>query len=211
MMETRYNIALTKRHKFEMVVIIILATTLGLFGLIQKDKKVNERVSAVVPTVMPTDTVESSAMESPDGSKILTLKKQPTKNRQKYSFYTSSTGDGERLIFYKELEKGGDISIPYNAWSPDNKYVFLKETTSTFNNYYVFLSSGNPISDNAQYVNIQELFSQKLPDYKIVDVTGWADPALIIVNTQPNEGGQNISYWYDVTGQSFIRLGTYFD
>ena len=104
-----------------------------------------------------------------------------------------------------------NLSIPYNAWSPDNKYVFLKESTPTINNYYVFASSGNPLYPDKQYINIQELFSEQVPDFAITDVTGWADSVLVVVNTVSKKQGQKVSFWFDVSSQSFIRLSTYFD
>jgi hypothetical protein len=171
-------------------------------------------IITVIPrpiTITSIDPVQTTTMNSPDGTKTLTMKKQPIKDLKKYSFYVSSTDTVEQMILSKELENTQNLEIPYNTWSPDNKYIFLKELTPILNNYYVFSTTGNPVPDNAQQVNIQELFSQKLPEYKITDVTGWAGPTLIIVNTTANKDGQNISFWFDVTNQSFTQLGTYFN
>ena len=115
------------------------------------------------------------------------------------------------MIFAKELNKSQDLLIPYNTWSPDNKYLFLKEITPTTNNYYVLTASGAPLKEGVKYVNIQELFSQKQPDYSITDVTGWADPNLIVVNTKSNKEGRLVSFWFEVSSQVFIQLSTYFN
>ena len=115
------------------------------------------------------------------------------------------------MIFTKELNKSQDLLIPYNTWSPDNKYLFLKETTPTTNNYYVLTASGAPLKEEVKYVNIQELFSQKQPDYSITDVTGWADPNLIVGNTKSNKEGRLVSFWFEVSSQVFIQLSTYFN
>lgn len=164
--------------------------------------------SAAPPVVTPVQFQTSNTMDSPDGNMTLTL----VASGASYSLFISSKPDEQKVkIYEKEELSSHKLEIPYNTWSPDNKYVFLKESTPTLNNYYVFSTTGNPVSDNAQQVNIQELFSQKLPDYKITDVTGWAGPTLIIVNVSANKDGQNISFWFDVSNQSFTQLGTYFN
>ena len=209
----------TIKHQLEMLFIISLGTALSLFVLVQRNNKVDQRVfSAVIPTLTSTTSTDISSyliqtvtIDSPDGVKTLTMKKQQVKDLTKYSFYTLAPDTGKQIILSKDLKNTQNLSIPYNTWSPDNKYVFLKESTPILNNYYVFSSSGNPVSDNAQYTNIQELFSQKLADYRITDVTGWAGPTLLIVNAIANKGGQNISFWFDMSNQSFIQLGTYFN
>ena len=70
--------------------------------------------------------------------------------------------------------------------------------------------SGQPFSDNMSSLNIQELFVEKINGYNISDITGWAAPNLILVNAQAKEGDNKVSFWFDVTSQSFIQLGTYF-
>jgi len=209
----------TVRHRVEMLFIISVGTALSLFVLVQRNNKVDQRVfSAVIPTLTSTTAtgissypVQTSTMDSPDGEKTLTMKKQPINGLIKYSFYIAAPATAEKLIFSKELTDTQNLSIPYNTWSPDNKYIFLKESTPILNNYYVFLASGDPVSDKVQYANIQELFSQKLPDYRITEVTGWADPTLVVINATAYKGSQNVSFWFDVTNQSFMQLGTYFN
>lgn len=204
----------TLKHRLEMFFIIVLGTALSLFVTVQRNNHTDRRIfSAFVPTITsPTIApTEKTTMDSPDGSKTLVLKKQQTSSMAKYSFYTSTKDAVLDNSFGTELANVQNLSIPYNTWSPDNKYIFLTESTPTLNNYYVFLASGDLIVENNEYVNIQELFSQKLPNYKITDVTGWAAPTLLVVNTVANESGNNISFWFDVESQSFIQLGTYFN
>ena len=77
-------------------------------------------------------------MDSPDGTITLTMEKQQQSGLPtKYFFYTIGLQSDQKTIFNKEVDDTENLSIPYNAWSPDNKYVFLKESTPTINNYYV--------------------------------------------------------------------------
>ena len=87
----------------------------------------------------------------------------------------------------------------------------MQQSPPTVNNYFIFNASGVPLKDEIKYINIQDLFSQKQPDYSITDVTGWADPNLIIVNAKKNNDGQLVSFWFEVSSQSFIQLSTYFN
>ncbi|OGK69081.1 hypothetical protein A2334_02765 [Candidatus Roizmanbacteria bacterium RIFOXYB2_FULL_38_10] len=209
----------TIRQQLEMLFIISLGTALGLFVLLQTNKVNTRRMfSGVLPTqiIQPTKTlaspIQTSIMDSPDGTITLTMEKQQQSGLPtKYFFYTIGLQSDQKTIFNKEVDDTENLSIPYNAWSPDNKYVFLKESTPTINNYYVFASSGNPLYPDKQYINIQELFSEQVPDFAITDVTGWADSVLVVVNTVSKKQGQKVSFWFDVSSQSFIRLSTYFD
>ncbi|MBI4973146.1 hypothetical protein HZC27_00870 [Candidatus Roizmanbacteria bacterium] len=208
------------RHNLEMFFIITLGTALSLFVLVQRNNYRNQTsfsLSAIAPTVViatPTGAtylLQTSSMGSPDGSMNLTMNSQRGKDVTKYTFFTSTPEGLDQNIFAKQLDESGSLSIPYNTWSPDNKYVFLKEVTSSLPNYYVLKADGTPLKEGAKYVNIQELFSSKQLDYTIVEVTGWADPNLIIVNAKSNKENRVVSFWFEVSSQSFIALSTYFN
>ncbi|MEK7079054.1 MAG: hypothetical protein AAB929_03200 [Patescibacteria group bacterium] len=209
----------TLKHNLETFFIISLGTALSLFVLVQQNNKVDQRVfsslnSSVetsLPSPAPSYPELNSVMGSPDGTKSLLMKKRRAEDQTNYSFFTSSSSEYPQLIFARDLDESHSLTVPYNTWSPDNKYFFLKETTPTVNNYFIFNASGVPLKDEIKYINIQDLFSQKQPDYSITDVTGWADPNLIIVNAKKNNDGQLVSFWFEVSSQSFIQLSTYFN
>ncbi len=209
----------TLKHVLKTVFFIVLAAGLVLFALMQRNnRKTTTNVfsqTITSPTfVIPTPTLlvpvstpsQTTTMDSPDGTKTLTMIKRQINGLAAYFFYT----DG-KLIFKKTEGLTESFSIPYNTWSPDNVYFFLKEATSSVDSYYVFYVSGNLFPNNAQYVNIQELFVKKLPDFTLIDVTGWAAPNLILVNTKTKQEGRDVSFWFDVPSQSFIQLSTYFN
>jgi len=215
----------TLKHVLKTVFFIVMAAGLVLFALMQRNshKTTTNVFSQTItsPTfVIPTPTLlvpvstpsQTTTMDSPDGTKTLTMIKRQINGLAAYFFYTSNKSDAvDKLIFKKTEGLTESFSIPYNTWSPDNVYFFLKEATPSVNNYYVFYVSGNLLPNNAQYVNIQELFAQKLPDFTLVDVTGWAAPNLVLVNTKTKQEGRDVSFWFDVPGLSFIQLSTYFN
>jgi len=163
------------------------------------------------PTITPADKIRTSVMDSPEGTKSLTLKKQESKGQTSYTLFVSpKSGEQKQQIFLREKSDSGDLSIPYNTWSPDNIYVFLKETTPLANNYFVIQSSGDSFPNNLPYLSVQELFKEKVPKYVIEDITGWGGVNLLLINTKSIENDNKVSFWLDVPSQTFIQLGTYF-
>ncbi len=207
------------KHESKTLFFIIVATGIILAFLTQQSYRLDSRVFSTLPDFLtPTPTIiipgpiQTTLMDSPDGTRALTMEKQQIKDNVKYSFFTSIKSEKtKQLIFRKEGVLSQNLSIPHNTWSPDNIYFFLKEATPTVNNYYVFFTSGNSFSDSSEYLNIQSLFTEKVSDYTILDVTGWAAPNLLIVNAKKNQSERKVSFWFNVTNQSFILLGTYFD
>lgn len=190
--------------KAKIIFLILLAVIFTFTTFIQKEnktKKITTTKAAAPPlTTAPKQMEKTSIMDSPDGNMSLTL----TSN----TLFITSKSDGlQKQIFKKN---SFDPEIPYNTWSPDNVYVFLKEKTNTTSDFLVFQSSGGLFSNNLPYLSIQELFVKNIQNYFIEDVTGWAAPNLLIVNTKTNDSDQRISFWFDVPSQSFIQLGTYF-
>ena len=210
---------ITIRHSIKTFFFISLATAFMLFIMVQRNNNKNRSVfSAALPAVitpMPTDIPKGpqiSVMDSPEGSKTLTLENQERKELATYSLFVSTKHDEQRKqIFRKEEPSSQVLSIPFNTWSTDNVYVFLKEKTSSIDNYLVFQSSGNLFPNDLGYVSIQELFSKKVSGYTIEEVTGWAGPTSLIVNAKAVEGDNKVSFWFEVPSQSFIQLGTYFN
>lgn len=180
------------------IIAVITVITLALGN----KKKQTILTSAAPPVISEIQTETPNVMDSPDGNMTLTLDG---------SLIVSSKSDQQKvLIFKKEGIGSRKLEIPYNTWSPNNVYVFLKEKTSTVDDYLVFQSSGDLFPNNLPYLSVQEMFKINVPDYTIEDATGWAAPNLLIVNTKANESDQKVSFWFDVPSQSFIQLGTYF-
>jgi len=210
---------ITVRHSIETVFFIGITMAVMLFVMVQRNNSKNQSVfSAALPVVitpMPTPTPKGpqiSIMDSPEGSKTLTLEMQQDKDITTYTLSASSKSDNEKKQLFKKVEPNSQIlSIPFNTWSTDNVYVFLKEKTPSMDNYLVFQSSGNVFPDEAAFVSIQELFSKKVPGYVIEDVTGWAGPTSLIVNTKALGDSRKVSFWFEVPSQSFIQLSTYFN
>lgn len=189
---------------------ITTITAIAVFVVVQLNNKKSQTIltSAAPPiNVTPIQLETFDVMDSPDGTKTLTIEK----NGQFQTIFTSSKTDGQKIQIYKEETLGSNkLEIPYNTWSPDNVYFFLEEKNPTFNNYFVFQSTGDLFPNNLPYVSIHELFNKNLPDYLIEDMTGWGGINLIVINAKNTTDNRKVSFWFDVPSQSFIQLGTYF-
>lgn len=202
------------------ILFIVIVTGISLFVLLQRNEYLNKDALSYspLPAISPTiasnylGLVEATNSLSPDGTKVLTVKKQRNKENTSYSYYVSNKPeDLGSLVFEKKINTGFEMSLPYNTWSPDNTYIFLKETTPITVNYYLIDATKQQDPKDFDIVNIQDLFLQKLPEYSLTDITGWAAPNLLILNTQTSRGEQGPSFWFEVPSQSFIQLSTLFD
>ncbi|OGK54756.1 hypothetical protein A3H78_05705 [Candidatus Roizmanbacteria bacterium RIFCSPLOWO2_02_FULL_36_11] len=213
-----FNKMATLRRKSILISLIILIIGVSLVFLAKQSYKVESRAFSALhdsptpnPTIIVSNAVQETIMDSPDGKMTLKMESQQQGDYVEYSFYTSSKSvPTKQYIFSKKEIVSDSISIPYNTWSPNNSYLFLKESTPVVNDYYVFFASGKNFTDNSQYLDIQELFAQRVTGYTILDVTGWAAPNLLIVNTKANQGERKVSFWFNVASKTFTQLGTYF-
>lgn len=147
------------------------------------------------PTPIPQTS--TGANISPDGRETLTMKIDSSAQDTNYSFYDTLG----RINFSKTVPSTNNMSIPFNTWSPNDKYAFVKEVGPTQTNYWV-LPAG---------INLTDYFAQKLPNYQLGDVTGWASDVYLIVNTNNPNGSVGPSFWFDITSKNFIILATRFN
>ncbi|OGD62162.1 hypothetical protein A2160_01250 [Candidatus Beckwithbacteria bacterium RBG_13_42_9] len=153
---------------------------------------------------------QRSEIRSGDGTVTLISKVESKPDQsQDYSFFVanlSGNDQTERLIFTRTLAAGGNISLPGNSWSPDNKYLFLKEKDQTGSiNFLVLKASGEAFADGEQYLDVISQFSQKMPGYLLQDATGWASPTLLNITTMTENGTKKgPSYWLEVTSGAIL-------
>lgn len=195
--------------KIKISIFILILTLLTFFTTAELNNKKNKTLttSAAPPVITPIETESTNSMNSPDGTKTLTIEKR----NNFYTIFVTSNSDNKKVqIFKKEKINSSQLEIPYNTWSPDNFYFFLKEKNAAVDNYLVFQSSGELFLNNLSYLSIQEPFKLSAPSFTIEEVTGWAAPNLIIVNAKQSDSSNKASFWFEVPSQSLIQLGTYF-
>ncbi len=160
---------------------------------------------------IPTNNgTESTEVVAPDGKLTLTMKLTKTQTPT-YTLSVTDNVTGSQKEIFSKPSSGNVLSIPFNTFSPDDKYVFLKEETGSTASYFVLSSSGTPFGEGVATLDISSPFVAKYTNYKITDVTGWGGTGLVVVNTDKTDGTVGPSFWYSVSGHSFIQLSNRFN
>lgn len=197
---------------------LVLAISLLLLSSFKAANEVSapSLVSADVPKPLPQEEPKKDEVVdilSPDGKTTLRMKNgKETGGTILQSFYiiTENNNDPE-IIFTKVSPSDNLISVPYNTFSPNDKYILLKYEKSGEVKYLVLSTDGKEIQENSKPVEITELFYKAFPEFIITDVTGWGGYTVIVVNTDTKDGKTGPSWWLDMTNLSFIRLSTRFN
>jgi hypothetical protein len=201
-----------EKHPSVTILAVFAILAIGAFSLIVNHGKVqNSPYSPALPAAK-ADLPKESSVGSPDGKATITMKEEKGKENSTFTFRVTNSADGsQKEIFAKTEPIGTTLSIPANTFSPDDKYLFLKEIASGETHYLVFSASGVSLTKNGQELEISSLFEEKNPNLKITDATGWGGMTLIIFNTEKKDGGQGPSFWFEVTSHSFIQLSSLFN
>ncbi len=174
---------------------------LSLWGN-RETSRVQSLTSGIVASVKP----QVQDVHSSDGSMNLKMLTEVQDSQITVAFTVSQiSGENPRVLFTRNIAKTKSMGIPYNTWSPDNKYVFLQEKNGEQVTFLVFNVTGENFV-NDKYLDIGSFFSQKITDYQMTGVTGWASNTLLIVTTSDKTGQKGPSFWFDITSRAFIQL-----
>jgi hypothetical protein len=205
------------RKIFIIFALVVITILIGFNIYLNKNKQVDQQSlqtpqEEITPTDAQSGTVitkvvasESTTKDSPDGKLTLLMKMEKGNTGTVYSFSVSG-----KEIFVKTVNPSTIISIPYNTWDPNGKYIFLKENNTTGTSFFVLSTGTSSLDQNDQTANITDLFTEKYPDLKIGDVTGWGGVNLVVINSIKGDGGRGPSFWFEMPTHSFIQLSMRF-
>lgn len=210
---------MTTTHKIELesIFLISIVAAASLFFVVQSN---NQGLS--VPAVLmnsPLITIPATAPKqnifsqiSPDGTKKVIMKIfSGNDNAKTYTFYTTDdSGINEQFIFEKTLDTTANMTIPFNTFSPDNKYFFIQKNSEAGISILAFQTSGEPFSGTEAYFDVTDLFKKKETGNNFKEATGWASESLIIINTAKGDGTKGPSYWFEIPSRAIIQLSTEF-
>lgn len=171
-----------------------------------------ESIVSPTPTAEPTPTVQTFSQPSPDGKKILSMKLTTNQNTNKNYTFTTSDRDGtnQNTIYTVTLPANENMSLPFNTWSPDDKYLFvIHQTQEGLNEALVFRGDGTPLTELDQHYEVSATFKAKGITNTYNETTGWASETLLIVNTTTPSGSIQ-SYWFEIPSKAIIPLSTQF-
>jgi hypothetical protein len=155
--------------------------------------------------IPPVEASQLTSVDSPDGTQTISMKTSKESGMTTYSFT-----NGGKEIFTDTVDPSISFSIPENTFSPDNKYVFLKETGGGGSSFFALTASGDSSTQNNQTANITSLFAAKYPNLKIQDTTGWGGINLIVFNTLNTDGSRGPSFWFEMPSHAIIQLANRF-
>lgn len=204
-----------------MVAITAIGLVFVLNSQIQKSKEAPPslpKVTSYAPREAKANPNQETEVGSPDGKLTLTVKAMPAgrqeekeKDAATFIFFITEKATGVQKEIYREVGEDGSITIPFNTFSPDNKYFFLKKEVGGKTSYFVLSTAGIPLTKDSAFMEFSNSFENTYPDYKIDEVTGWGGLSLIVINTKKVNGGEGPSFWVDVPSGKFTQLSSHFN
>jgi len=168
---------------------------------------------ANAPTTIPSPTITfqpsttNDKQISPDGAHTLLLK--TIHNDDLTNTYELSADNGP-TIYSQTLGANETLTLPFNAWEPQDRYFFIQEKLSSGPQVLVFKGDGTTFGDGEQYLNLTAAYDKLGSSYTYDAATGWAGYDIIVINTKADDGSQGASYWYELPYGTIIPLATKF-
>ena len=207
-----------EKRRSKLFLTFILTGTFLLAGLVffgsLRVKEGTPQPESFASTVMSEEERQTSVdVLAPNEKITLTMKGlKKADGTLKQTFFISLDAAKESVeIYTHESDPSYQILIPYNTFSPDNKYIFLKIEDPERAQYIVVRTDGKNIRGEEKSVEITSLFYEKYEEFVITEVTGWGGYSLIVVNTNYKDGKIGPSFWFDQSNFSFIQLSNRFN
>jgi hypothetical protein len=156
------------------------------------------------PSAIPTTAGKRS---SNDDKKLWLTRVVGTTDATFTLAVSDNDGTNRKTIFTSTLPLSQTLTIPYNAWSPDDKLVFLEVgSVGQSPDYWVIRADGESFTDGKTYLDVGQYWIDREVPYKIRTATGWASETLLIVYTYTDTMEKGPHYWFDVPSRTFIQL-----
>lgn len=216
---------MVKHLELDALFFILLGAIVGFFLLINSERTHNQKVfqnfqtipitfTHPTPTLAPSPTPEfiptvtNQSQISSDGTKKVLLK--ITSNKNNTQTFELSTSDSGPIIYSETLAPGESITLPFNAWSPNDRFFFIQENLSTGTHVRVFTATGDTFADGEKNLDLTGVFAAHSGGVIFDEATGWAADNLIVINTKMQNDSRGPSYWFEVPDQAVIYLSTKF-
>lgn len=215
------KIIMIKTLQFDALLFLLMGAIAGLFLVsyvksqpTQFHSNADFSLQTAQPTITPTPTITfeptttTNSQISSDGTHQVVLK--TTTNQDQSKTYEVSTSDNGPAIYTQTLGPTENISLPFNAWEPQNNYFYIQEKLDSGPKVLVFNADGSPFGSGQPYLDLTDAYT----NYGSSDIydaaTGWAGYDIIVINTKSSDGFQGTSYWYELPYGSIIPLATKF-
>lgn len=200
------------KHRSKLLIPLLFTLAAATGTLFVVGKMQSKNTAETVPPAVDAQEPRLTSVISPNSKSTLTMNEKKKQDTTLYSFLIKDLANNtQKEIFTATVPLTTTLSIPYNTFSPDNKYLFLKEENSGQANYFVLATSKETGTQDNKTLNISDMFAAKFTNFKITEVTGWGGPTLVVINTDKEDGSLGPSFWFDVSSHAFIQLSTRFN
>lgn len=194
------------------VVLLIIAGSFFAYLQFNNSRNLSEEVvQKPVPeqtnVALAAPQEDNQKIVSADGALFATLETHDNGDGTRaYSLYSCDKDcNSKQLLFQQNLPNGEKIEVPFNAWSPDNRYLYIQKLGIT-PTYMVFKADGSAFGENSPYLDIASTFMAKQPDLSLKEVTGWDSTTLLHVDSIKKDGEKGPNFWYEVPSEALIQL-----
>lgn len=202
-----------RNHTIYLIFLFIITVVVLVAGYLTVNTKRNNfstrshaapPLTSPVPLITQSTTFSTDEQVSPDGQVKLMMQVQFTSyGTREYTFFTmDKTEELKREVYTSTLTQGAYF-IPFNSWSPDNRYFFIQKNTGEV---LVFTITGESITPDEQFFDVKGIYTQIDRTDMFDTVTGWASPTLLIIRTKKIDGTRGNSYWFEVPDKAIIQL-----
>lgn len=215
---------MTIRHQIELETVfsIIVAASLSSFFVWRSNQNyqtqfhvavpviaANNTQTAIAPILDPVLKMDTASQVSPDGTKKLVMKTAHNTDGTLTYVFTTTDGSGtsEQQLYTATVKGSESMSIPFNTWSPDNRFLFIQKNGTQA---LVFKATGEPIAPGQAYFDVPDVFRERSINNTFHEATGWASPTLLIINTITADNSKGPSYWFEVPTKAIIQLSSQF-
>lgn len=212
-------LTLKRQLELETIFLLMIGAAISIFFVVYKNNyqpqfsmASNTPMSSPTPEATTNPKITFFSQISPDGTKKVIMKKTETQdNMVTYSFSTVNENDSnEKLIFTEKVDSSSSMDIPFNTWSPDDKYFFIEKNVGGIKSAFAFKATGEQFSGTEAYLDVTDIFAKQNTGNNFSEATGWASETLIIINTVKADNTKGLSYWFEVPGKAIIPLSTEF-
>ena len=212
--------------QLEIIYIIVLAAAVGLAGAyvvrnphmssklylpIVQQTQYNTDDLQPTPSLLPLNPQAQEVSEiSPDGTKKVIMSVTSNAYTKTYSFSTANEDGSSAHRIYIATSSAQAFSIPFNTWSPDDRYVFLTDKTASGEAALAMRADGEPFGDGEPFMNVSSIFTERNLGNTYKETIGWASNTLLIVNSTAPDGAKGPSYWFEVPNKAVIELSSQF-
>lgn len=208
---------LKRKLELEAIVLVIIAVVVSAVVVVYRNifqsqfSIAPDAPVAQVSVKVVAPKITTSSQISPDGTKTVIMEATQSADMTTYNISTvDEDNQSEILVFTQTLKPSDTMTIPFNTWSPNDKYFFVQQKVDDNKSIFVFKADGAEFEPGVTYLDVTDLFKKADTGNNFSEATGWASDTLIIINTIMSDNTKGPSYWFEVPSKAIIRLSSEF-